>query len=233
MQELNDPWTHFFRDNRGSAALLNQFLAAHPNEDYAGIPGNRIANSDPRDLEDFVRAQGFGNQPGAFDGNNINADNVNNNTPNAAWLALYDAAKAGTRISPPHYAIDPFDSGKIQAATDAYQAAVAGDLAQTPDMTAMFKDSELAYLGFTAADGLDAGGIVQHKCGTCHDGRGGANLTKNNFLVANFPNNLTAEDRARIRARIRLPASDRKRMPPVAFADLDEAQIAAIEAALQ
>src|SRR5207244_2284096 len=68
MQELQNPWGHFFRNNRTNGiALLSDFAAAHDvSEAYAGIPGAAITNSDPAQLEGLVENQGFKAQPNEF-----------------------------------------------------------------------------------------------------------------------------------------------------------------------
>ena len=60
MQELQDPWTHFMRDNRESNVLTADYYAAHGEaETYGGIPGPSIEFSDPANLEDMLRANDF------------------------------------------------------------------------------------------------------------------------------------------------------------------------------
>ena len=73
MQELEDPWTHWFRSDRpGGITLLQDYFRAHGDqEEYGGIPGALIVKSDGRALEDLVKGQGFGNQPNAFDSRRI------------------------------------------------------------------------------------------------------------------------------------------------------------------
>ena len=64
MQELEDPWTHWFRSDRpGGLTLLQDYFRAHAtDEDYMGIPGVLIAKSDgfqglfPEQLRALVQA---------------------------------------------------------------------------------------------------------------------------------------------------------------------------------
>jgi len=67
MQELQNPWTHWFRTNGNQpddGVLIRQYQAAHGTaETYGGIPGNAVAGSDPADLETFLRNNGFANEP--------------------------------------------------------------------------------------------------------------------------------------------------------------------------
>jgi hypothetical protein len=233
MQELQDPWTHFFRDNRGSRVLLEQFQAAHPDEDYAGIPAAIISESQPADLEDFVRAAGFDEQPNEFLGDDINNDDVDVTTPNATWMALYDRAKEGLAISPPFFGISPYDDAKVSAASAAYLAVATGTAGPEtmPDMTDLFDQAALPYLGFLPATGADAVQIVQHRCGSCHDGRF-PGISRDNFKISQFPDQLDDEMKAKVLARIKLPATDRKRMPPLMFSELKPEHVQTIEAAL-
>ena len=121
--------------------------------------------------EDFIRAAGFGNQPNEFDGDAINNDDPDVTTPNAAWMQLYGRATQGLAISPPFFGINPFDPGKVAAASAAYQSVANGsaDPQTLPDLTDLFAESAKPYLGFVPMTGADAKQIVQHRCGTCHD----------------------------------------------------------------
>lgn len=226
MQELEDPWTHWFRANRPSVALLNEFQAAHPNEDYAGIPANLIRNSDPADLEDFVRDGGFALQPNQFITDAIAAEGPRGPT----WMALYEKTLIGEMISVPYHQISPYDPQKVTAASESYKAVMSGTAAADtmPDMTDVFLDEALADMGFTAAPGLDAKQIVMHRCGTCHDGTF-PGISRNNFVASDFPDNLTEAMRQKVLQRITLPHSSRLRMPPVLFSELSADQIALIQ----
>lgn len=234
MQELVDPWTHWFRDNRGTRALLDQFQAAHPNEDYAGIPANQISNSNPADLEDLVRDAGFGNQPNLFEGDNINNDDINTMAPNDVWMGLYTNAVEGTMIAPPFFGISPYDDTKVQDYGEMYRQVAAGELAdnQMPDVTKVFRADAMRYLSFKPAEGLDARQIVQHRCGTCHDGRF-PGISRDNFRIQDFPDNLTPVMKSRISQRIGLSDHSRLRMPPLVFSELSSAEIEKIRNAMK
>lgn len=234
MQELQDPWTHWFRDNRPSLALLNKFQQYHPGETFAGIPANLVANSDPADLEDFVRAGGFDLQPNEFQTDTI-ADELAANPDQIppTWMEQYNRALAGTEISTPFFMISPYDEAKVDAAGLAYQEILSGTRPQTdmPEMTELFREDAKGLLGFEAGSNLDAKGIVQHRCGTCHAGNF-PGISRNNFDVADFPNNLTPDMRDKILLRISMPETSRFRMPPMIFSKLNDEQVSAIEAAI-
>ena len=226
MQERQTPWTHWFRSNRPSVALMNEFQAAHPNEDYAGIPAARIVNSDPAKLEKLVEGAGFSVQPNEF-----NTALIEQEGRGPTWLALYNNALMGAMISVPFYKIDPADPTKLAAASAGYLAVKNGTATPdtVPDMTALYPDTELGDLGFHAGDALTTGqGVVQHRCGTCHNGTF-PGITRNNFVVADFPANLDPNMRLKILQRIRLSDKSRLRMPPAMFSDLTEAEKLMVE----
>jgi len=85
MQELRNPWTHWFRTNGGQpddGTLIRQFQASRQGstESYGGIPAAAIAGSDPADLEQFIRGQGFAS--------NELGNNGTNNQPNEFLTGL-------------------------------------------------------------------------------------------------------------------------------------------------
>ena len=148
-------------------------------------------------------------------------------------MAQYQKALDGTDISPPFFMISPYDDAKVDAAGLAYREIAEGTrpLTDMPEMADMFRDDALALLGFEAGANLDAKGIVQHRCGTCHAGNF-PGISRNNFDVADFPNNLTPNMRDKILLRISMPETSRFRMPPLMFSKLNDEQVTAIETAL-
>lgn len=237
MQELQDPWTHWFRDNRPSVALLDQFQAAHPNEDYAGIPANLIRNSDPADLEDFVRGAGFAAQPNEFPTDDVaNQLQQNPNQVPAAWMAIYENSLSGQQIAVPFFEISPYDTAKVLAASNAYKEVVidrTAPEATLPEMTELFRDDVLGYLSFEASPMVASGrDVVLHRCGTCHTGTF-PGISRNNFDINQYPDGLSAEMKAKVLQRIALPKTARLRMPPLLFSELTPNQIGLIQNDLQ
>ncbi len=102
MQELRNPWTHWFRDNTDGQQLIADYTAAWGTDGVGGVPGNLISGSDPQQLENFVRdnnmlfneAQPVGNpraqQPNEFLTNTIRGEladaNNNGRSPTAEML---------------------------------------------------------------------------------------------------------------------------------------------------
>ncbi len=237
MQELQDPWTHWFRDNRPSVALLDQFQAAHPNEDYAGIPANLIRNSDPADLEDFVRGGGFDAQPNEFPTDTIATQlQQNPNQVPPAWMAIYQHSLAGAQIAVPFYEISPYDPAKVLSASEAYKGVVIDKTmpdSALPELNELFREDALGYLSFRAGDMLATSKeVVQHRCGTCHNGTF-PGISRNNFDINQYPDGLSPEMKAKILQRIAMPKSSRLRMPPLFFSELTPDQIGLIQQELQ
>lgn len=235
MQELPFPWTHWFATDTGSSILMDQFRLAHgENERYGTIPASRISESAPAALETFVKAVGFAEQPNVYDGTEINFDDPSVEIRGPVWTRLYDNAVAGDAISPPHYGIDPFDREKLMEKVGAYKDVVNQEVpgSHMPDMNDIFRDDLMDDLGFEAAEGLDAKGIVEHRCGTCHSGSDPL-LSRDNFRVQDFPNNLSDSMKRKVVDRINLGKTSKLRMPPTLFSDLAPEQIDAIEGALE
>lgn len=215
MQELAFPWTHWMDTTTESHILRDAFLEAHSGEDYGGVPAERLGDSDPLGLEGLLTVKGFSVQPNAYNGGAVNADSPSVDEPNEAWLELYDKAVRGAAIPPPHYMIDPFDPDLVEDYGYLYRRIRDGltGASNMPDLTSVFRTDEERYLSFRPAEGLDAVGIVQHACGTCHDGRF-PDISRNNFRIQDFPDGLSSDMRKNIAARLTAQPSSILKMPP-------------------
>jgi len=250
MQELNNPWSHFFRNNReGGVALLNDFVAAHgTNEDYAGIPAQLIEASDPELLEDLVRGNGFRNQPNEFNSRRI--QNQINQTPgqpqnndtlgsSTEWQRIYNNTVLGQFIAVPYHDIKVTDSAKLATMTQSYQAFLNGVLAATelPDIREVFLDAGLRDMGFKVMAGLDGQQIITQACIQCHNSRLNQTITRARFNVdiarmsdtqgGVLTGSALDTELALAITRLRLPAEDVRKMPPELFKTLDPAEIEA------
>jgi len=196
MQELRDPWNHWFRDNRsGGATLLSDFKAAHgSNEAYAGIPAQLIDASDPAKLEDFLVNNGFSNQPNEFNSARIEAQvnqtpgqPANNDIPgtSSVWNLLYQRANQGLAIPPPYHDVKVTDSNKLTALTDAYQNFINGNLAsaELPDLRNAFLESRLYEIGFAVDPSFGAQEILLQACSQCHNSNLDQTITRSRFNV--------------------------------------------------
>lgn len=242
MQELKDPWTHWFRNDRpGGIALFKDYLQAHGDkEDYAGIPAAIIQKADGRAMEDFVIGQGFGAQPNVFDSKRIE-DEIRSsaslqpevNTPegnSATWQQLYDAAARGDFIPPPYHDVKVTDPGKLQFASDSYRLMVEGKLprAELPDIRRVFLESALIDMTMRTKPGFSGKEVLVQACAQCHNPRLDQSITRAKFDVTKLDTMSKPEKDAVIK-RLKLPASDRLHMPPAIMRTLsDEALTAAI-----
>ena len=248
MQELQDPWTHFFRnDTRGGRALLADYTAAHGTvEDYAGIPGPMIDSSDPALLEDLIRDNGFGNQPNEFISDVI--ENQVRQTPgqpqvndppgsSLEWQRIYNNTVLGQFISVPYHDVKITDATKLANMTQAYQSFLNGTLAAAnlPDIRDVLLDVGLRDMGFKVMAGLDGQQIITQACSQCHNSALDQTISRARFNVD--LNNMSdtqggvltgaardAEIAVAI-GRLRLTSEDVRKMPPELFKTLDPAEI--------
>lgn len=240
-QELQNPWGHFFRNNRvNGEVLISDFQAAHGTaEDYAGIPAGAIDNSDPAQLEGLVEGQGFANQPNEYDTSQIlkEVQAVNPNEPasnvpagtSPTWSKLYASAQAGTDIPPPYHDIKVTDPTLLATATSAYQAFLAGTMpaSQLPDIRDVFLESALSDLTFQPAPGLDGNAILVQICQQCHNSKLDPTETRERFRVDQLDQMSQAEKQLAIH-RLNLPAGVFRQMPPPRFRQLAATDIAAV-----
>lgn len=233
MQEIDDPWTHWFKiDRPGGKALLDDYSAAHgTDESYGGIPAPLIAKSDPRMLEDFVKGQGFSDQPNVFPSNTIEKEvkasapgqpivNVPRGT-SATWDALYAGALRGAQIPPPYHDVKVTDATKLLDATAAYGRLKRGEATELPDLSRVFLDDALPDLSFQPRPSASAEEILLHSCAQCHNGRLDPTVSRAKFDATNLAAMSRAEKDLAIE-RIRLSPSNRLAMPPALFRSLPE-----------
>ncbi|MDH5257499.1 MAG: cytochrome c [Gammaproteobacteria bacterium] len=248
MQELANPWAHFFRNNRqGGTVLIADFQAAHGlNENYAGIPAQLIDASDPALLENLVRNNGFGNQPNVFNSrrilnqvNNTPGQPANNDTPgvSARWQAIYNNTVLGQAIAVPYHDIKVTDSAKLASLTASYQAVVNGTLAVSdlPDIRDVFLDAGLRDMGFKVMAGLDGQQIITQACTQCHNSNLDQTITRARFNVdlsrmSDTQGGVLTGTARDVEiglaiARLNLPPEDVRKMPPELFKTLDRAEI--------
>lgn len=238
MQELQNPWGHFFRNNRENGqVLLADYAAAHDvSEAYAGIPGAAITNSDPAVLEGLVENQGFKNQPNEYETSQIlsevqkiNSDQPASNIPmgtSSTWLKLYEASKSGQGIPPPYHDIKVTDPMKLSAATTAYKAVMAGSMPreQLPDIRDIFLDSALSDLSFRPAPGSTGLQILQQQCQQCHNKSLDGSETREKFRVDDLAS-MTREEKDLAIHRLTLEKSVFRKMPPPRFRELSDDEI--------
>lgn len=232
MQELRNPWTHFFRDNTsGGPSLIADYTAAHgTTETYAGIPGGLINASDPAQLEKLNRDNGFSNQVNEFQTKTIEAEVKaaspgqpgSNDVPgtSATWQTLYDQAVAGKVIPVPFHDVKVTDSAKLAKLTQAYKDFTAGTAPTLPDIRDVFKDANLRDMGFMVKAGLDGQGILINACRQCHDSSLNQTISRARFNVDIPVAEMNRAEKDKAIQRIKLDPNHLRTMPPKRFKSL-------------
>jgi hypothetical protein len=220
MQELQDSWTHWFRNDDqhpNGLQLLKDFRSAHgEDEDYAGIPSKIIQLGDGAALEDLIVGQGFQNQPNSFNSKRIEAE-VKQNGTSPTWQALYDAAAQGDFIPVPYFGVSAADPDKLSFATDAYQKFLSGGKASDlPDIRRIFKDDALPDMTMRPKAGATGSEILVQMCSQCHNSRLDSSISRGQFDATNLAA-VSPGVKAMAASRMKLPASDIKHMPPAMF----------------
>jgi hypothetical protein len=224
MQELQNPWAHWFYPERpDTLQIVQDFQAAHGSESYAGVPASLVMGTRPAALTQLLVNNGFGTQPNVFDTTKINGELATTGT-SATWAQLYARAVAGLEIPVP-YVNNPFDRTTLQARIAAYQQTMAGALArdQMADASDTFLASALSDMSIRPRAGLDGHGILVHMCQMCHNARLDPTLSRARFNVEQLGQLSRAEKDLAI-ARLQLPAADRHAMPPARFHELSDAE---------
>ncbi len=248
MQELTDPWTHFFRNNRiGGIALIADYRRAHGrNEEYAGIPGPVINATDPEQLETLLRSNGFAEQPNAFDSAAIEAEVArspgqpfSNDVPgiSVTWQRIFRNALAGKAIPVPYHDVKITDSARLAVAAQSYENYLGGVLAAAdlPDMSDVLLTSRLHEMGLRVVPGSTGKMIISQACSQCHHSRLDQRISRARFNVdlqamSDLKGGvLTGRDRDLELGvavdRLRLPDGDVRKMPPVRFRTLSRDEV--------
>jgi len=228
MQELPNPWTHWFAGFTDGGRLLYQdYRGAHGGDGYAGIPGNILGAGSPILVDNLVKEtlseEIDGEVVPIFESRLIEAELADTGT-SPTWQALYDRAVAGEIIPPPFQDIEVTDPDKLRSMSAAYAAFVAGSRADLPDIRDVFRDDALAGMSFVPAAGLDARGILKHACAQCHNGKLDPTISRAKFNAFDV-DALSGEQRQAIIERLTLPPESRFRMPPAQFRDLPPAEL--------
>lgn len=169
MQELRNPWTHWFRDNTDGAQLIADYYAAHPtSETYAGIPGAMIGASNPAKLENLVRGNGFGTQPNEFQTGTIRNELIQNNGVSATWNRLNAEVIAGRMIPIPYVDLKVTEPALLTKFTQQYKSFVAGTLPldKFEDHREILLQDPMknAQVGFSVAPGTPAKDMLMIAC---------------------------------------------------------------------
>jgi hypothetical protein len=221
MQELSSPWLHWFpqrfvQRTDSDRVLLGQFIQAHDaDKQYGGVPIHTISNAldegSGAQLEALVRAEGFGEQPNAFD-SRIATEALDGGT-SPIWLNRFEAALRGDAIAVPYPRIDVTDEARRTAASKSYHDVVSGiaPRAGLIDTREVFSPDAMEKLGFVPQPGADGHAVLLQMCSRCHDGRANPDIGRGRFNVKNLEQMPRAEKDLAI-ARVQHPRETR--MPP-------------------
>jgi hypothetical protein len=231
MQELIEPWTHWlWRSSNGGRALMADYFAAHGEETYGGMPADMIDASHPGNMKALVVFGGSDVQPNAFQGGVIEAEvllharelggdqPVDNSVPGESptWDEAHEQAQRGDAIPVPYHDVKVTDAAKLAAMTEAYVAWQRGELepAELPDTRDVFPEDpqRLSEMGFTTTPGLSGDEVLVQACAQCHNDRLDQTISRAGFHVE--LSKLTRGQKDAAIARIQLPATDVRAMPP-------------------
>lgn len=235
MREMRDPWTHWFRNDRpGGIALLVDYLRVHDGEDYAGIPANMIEKSDGRALEDLIQGQGLVQSDSVlFDGKQIEAEvkSVARGQPDinvpvgssSTWQALYQKTLAGQELPPPYHDVKVTDPDKLLFVSTRYVQLRNGQIkkSELPDMTRVFLDSALPDLSMVPKVGATGKEVLLQMCAQCHQPDLDQSISRARFDMSKLLNGtMSKEEKEAAKARLTLPSSDARKMPPLIMRQL-------------
>lgn len=239
MQELDSPWTHWFSPStEGGRALIQDYLAAHGDETYAGMTREQMAQADPNSLASLVFLD-TPVQPNEFDSQIIEqevkdsaasqggAQPVDNSIPGMSetWNLAFERASRGEAIAVPFYNVKVTDSQKLSAMTRAYRAYREGELdaRDLPDIRDVFPDDPRlrAQMGFGTMPGLDGADVLISACAQCHNGQLDQSLSRARFRADLVGMDRTEKDIAIV--RMQLPPDNPLAMPPARLRELSAA----------
>jgi cytochrome c553 len=122
------------------------------------------------------------------------------------------------------------DPQKLAFASSAYRNMVEGrtSRADLPDIRRVFLDDALEGMTMRTKKGASGREVLVQACAQCHNPRLDPSISRAQFDVTKL-DSMNAQQKANAIARLKLPPSDRKHMPPAMMRSLtDEALNAAI-----
>jgi cytochrome c5 len=232
MQELQEPWTHFFRAvDEGKEIIADYFRAHDYKESYASIPAFIVAHSQPARLEGLVEHEGFRAQPNEFPTASMALELGGGKAPQKSsnFGAIFREALDGTAIATPYPGGRASDPTKLAEAARGYRAVMAGKAPpdQMPSLADLHRDDARWMASLRPKPGLDGAGMLRQMCQRCHNSALDQTVSRSLFDVEKLGAMSRREKDEAIR-RLELPASSRRKMPPPRFGELSEEEIAAV-----
>jgi hypothetical protein len=239
MQELSNPWLHWFPQRfvtrtDSDRILTAQFSNTHDvDAQYGGVPVKTITNAldegSGAQLEAMIRAAGYGDQPNVFDPR-IEAEAQDGGT-SPTWLAHFQASLLGEVITVPYPEVDVTDASKRLAAIKSYRDVVTGAAPRETlvDIRDVLSADAMEKLSFVPQPGADGHSILLQMCSRCHDGRADPQASRNRFNVQKLAD-MSREEKDLAIARLQQPSTAYTKMPPWRAARMtDEGLQAAIK----
>lgn len=230
LQEMEQPWSHFFRDDTQGQELIQIFKDFHgPDEAIGGIPAHLISSSDPEKLVWLMKANGFGAQPNPFPSSVVESEVKAGQGPGEAWMNGWSRFLKGETIAFPSWANSILDASKIPDMKARWQAAKArGTWDDRPDLRDAMDDRLSASYGARAPLHATGKELVALACQRCHNQKLESTLGKSLFRADQKPgersafNTKNAIDRLEI---LRKDPANPLAMPPRLFMDLTHEEI--------
>ncbi len=230
LQEMEQPWTHFFRDDTEGQQLIQAFKDFHgPEESVGGIPAHLIAASDPEKLAWLMKANGFGEQPNPFPSSAVEEEVKARQGPGEQWLAGWNRFLKGETIAFPSWAHSILNANKVPDLKARWQAAkAAGSWDDRPDLRSALDDRLSPSYGVRAPLGATGKELIAMACQRCHNQKLDHTLGKSLFRADQKANDRSAFqtknaiDRLEI---LRKDSSNPLAMPPRLFMDLTHEEI--------
>jgi hypothetical protein len=236
MQELENPWLHWFpqrfvQRTDSDRLLTAQFLEAHGSDtQYGGVPIETIQNAldegSGAQLEALLVAEGQSEQPNVFDPR-IEAE-AKSGQASPTWEKQFAVALAGDSISVPYPLADVTDPQLRSGRAKAYRDVVTGAAPRESllDVRGLFSEDAKQKLGLVPLPGASGREVLTQVCTHCHDGRANPAITRSHFNVKNLDVMSRAAKDIAIQ-RLQEPESSTLRMPPRRAATLPAAELAA------
>jgi mono/diheme cytochrome c family protein len=240
MQELQNPWTHWFAGFSAGRALVDEYRVFHRTADFATIPNVQLTSSNPIVVQNVVEISQSAQRnlfPSPMIESEVNASatgqpfdhSVVGSSP--TWEGLFAEAKAGRAIPVPFHDVKVTDPARLHDAATAWRAFVDGTEREPPDLRTLMREEALVGTSAKAWPGASASELLVQMCAQCHHDRVDPALSVARFNAFAL-DELDDGQKSAIIDRLRRPDHDRYKMPPAFLRSLTEDEIATIAAFL-
>jgi hypothetical protein len=236
MQELENPWLHWFpqrfvQRTDSDRVLTAQFLEAHAHDaQYGGVPiatiQNAVDEGSGAQLEALLVAEEQAAQPNVFDPR-IEAE-AKMGAVSPTWEKQFAVSLTGDAIPVPYPLADVTDAALRAERVKSYVDVVLGAAPRESllELRGLFSEDAKQKLGLVPPPGASGSVVLNQVCSRCHDGRENPQLTRAAFNVKNLAA-MSREEKDLAIARLQEPETSVTRMPPWRAATLPPAELAA------